>query len=52
MKELMKKYHLSADYIKGKLDVSNAIGLILGSGLGEMADEIEDPKTINYEDYN
>ena len=50
MKELMKKYHLSADYIKDKLDVSGAIGLILGSGLGEMADEIEDPKIINYED--
>lgn len=50
MKDMMKNYNLSASFIKDKFDVSGAIGLILGSGLGELADEIEDPKIIDYTD--
>jgi purine-nucleoside phosphorylase len=35
-------------YIAGKTDIKPEIGLILGSGLGVLADEIETPVTIPY----
>jgi purine-nucleoside phosphorylase len=38
----------SASYIKEKLTATPKIGLILGSGLGVLADEISNPKTIPY----
>ncbi|WP_223066582.1 purine-nucleoside phosphorylase [Paenibacillus caui] len=37
-------------YIRGKTSRSPEIGLILGSGLGILADSIEDAVTIRYED--
>ncbi|PBB05502.1 MULTISPECIES: purine-nucleoside phosphorylase [Salimicrobium] len=37
-------------FIEGKLDKTPAIGLILGSGLGVLADEITNPVTIPYKD--
>ena len=40
----------SADFIKNKLDATPEIGLILGSGLGVLADEIENPIVIPYSD--
>ncbi len=40
----------SADFIKNKLDATPEIGLILGSGLGVLADEIENPIAIPYSD--
>ncbi|MGO4888298.1 purine-nucleoside phosphorylase [Anaerobacillus sp. MEB173] len=40
----------SVQYIKGKVSDSPDIGLILGSGLGILADEIENPVKIPYSD--
>ncbi|ENH96239.1 purine nucleoside phosphorylase [Gracilibacillus halophilus YIM-C55.5] len=40
----------AVDFIKEKVNISPQIGLILGSGLGVLADEIEDPVKIRYED--
>ena len=38
----------SADYISSKIEAQPEIGMILGSGLGILADEIEGAKEINY----
>lgn len=46
-RELIKE---AVRYIGGKLKVQPEIGLILGSGLGVLADEIEEAVTIPYED--
>ncbi|HHY21616.1 MAG TPA: purine-nucleoside phosphorylase [Bacilli bacterium] len=39
----------TVEYIQLKLQVAPVIGLILGSGLGVLADEIEEPVKIPYE---
>lgn len=55
----MEKYHMNEVYVKckeaanfiaSKLDASDAIGLVLGSGLGELGNEIEDPIIVDYAD--
>ncbi|WP_096186935.1 purine-nucleoside phosphorylase [Evansella halocellulosilytica] len=38
------------DYIKGLTEFEPEIGIILGSGLGDMADHIEESVTVPYED--
>ena len=40
----------TADFIKERLIDTPKIGLILGSGLGVLAEEIENPTTLSYED--
>lgn len=40
----------AADYIRQYADGSGAIGIILGSGLGSLADEVEDAAIISYKD--
>ncbi|CAG9622366.1 purine-nucleoside phosphorylase [Sutcliffiella rhizosphaerae] len=45
--EAIKK---SADYIKEKLSNTPQIGLILGSGLGVLAEEIQNPTVIPYQE--
>lgn len=40
----------SADYIKSKIDCDLQVGLILGSALGSLSDELEDKVVIDYED--
>ena len=40
----------AASYIKGKTEVAPEVGLILGSGLGVLADLVENPTTIAYSD--
>ena len=50
MSEIFEKCKQAADYIKTQYDAEGAIGLILGSGLGEMADELENAKAVNYVD--
>ena len=40
----------AADYIKSKCDATDAIGLILGSGLGAVGQEIENKTVIPYSD--
>ena len=46
----MKKINESVEYIKCKTDIKPEIALILGSGLGAIADEIEKAVKIPYED--
>lgn len=45
-----EEYKQAADYIAGKSRLKPEIGLILGSGLSPLADEIEDADYIPYED--
>ena len=51
MEDLLKKLEESADYIKQRIN-RNKIdgGLVLGSGLGEMADSLSDSTIIDYKD--
>ncbi|SFP25063.1 purine-nucleoside phosphorylase [Salibacterium halotolerans] len=39
----------ASDYLRGQINAAPKTGLILGSGLGVLADEIEDPVKIPYE---
>lgn len=49
--EIMEMFGESKEYIESKLGGRKPqIGLILGSGLGDMADAIEDPVVIDYHD--
>jgi len=43
-------FQASADYVKAKIDFTPEVGLILGTGLGGLADEIEDRTEIPYGD--
>ncbi len=47
---LLQKINAAADFIRGKANIAPQIGLILGSGLGGFADEIEDAVKIDYHD--
>ncbi|MDO3677085.1 purine-nucleoside phosphorylase [Paenibacillus ehimensis] len=47
---LLKNMKEAAEYIRGKYPQKPEIGLILGSGLGVLADLVEDGVTIPYED--
>lgn len=40
----------AADFIQKQMNVEPTVGLILGSGLGVLADEIQNPTTIVYSD--
>ena len=40
----------AADHIRKKIDADGAIGIILGSGLKKLSEEITDPIIINYQD--
>lgn len=46
----LHKYQEAADYIRSKMPFSAKIGIVLGSGLGELANKIEKPVTIPYHD--
>ncbi|WP_139489256.1 purine-nucleoside phosphorylase [Brevibacillus dissolubilis] len=50
MENKAQKIQEAASYIAGKISVQPRIGLILGSGLGVLADEIENPTYINYDE--
>ncbi|MCC3869861.1 purine-nucleoside phosphorylase [Terrisporobacter mayombei] len=50
MKDLYTKIKESVDYINSKTEIKPNIGLILGSGLGVLADEIENPIKIKYDE--
>lgn len=50
MSEIYERCLQSAEYLKNCFDAKDAIGIILGSGLGELADEIEDAVIVNYAD--
>ena len=44
----MKKYLESADYIRERISISPKVGIILGSGLGKLANSITDKEVIPY----
>lgn len=46
----MEKIKESRDYILSKTTYKPEIGLVLGSGLGSLADEISDPVVLKYTD--
>lgn len=48
--EQMKTILEAKEYITKMINVQPELGLILGSGLGDLADEIKDPFTIPYAD--
>ncbi len=48
--KLSEKIAATAEFIRGKIDFQPELGLILGSGLGELGDEVEDAVVISYED--
>ncbi|MBO8170613.1 MAG: purine-nucleoside phosphorylase [Bacillaceae bacterium] len=50
MENKVKKIEEAASYIRDHLSFLPEVGLILGSGLGVLADEIEDAVKLDYED--
>ncbi|WP_432664809.1 purine-nucleoside phosphorylase [Wukongibacter baidiensis] len=48
MENMLNKIEETYAFLKGKIDFKPEIGLILGSGLGILADEIEEPSYISY----
>lgn len=50
MKDMMKKLDKTVDFLKSKIGFTPDIAIILGSGLGKLADFIEDKQEISYED--
>lgn len=50
MNEEMLKINEAANYIKDHISIKPEIAIILGSGLGPLGDEIENPTVIDYKD--
>ena len=50
MGEIYDKCKNAADHISSIIDAKDAIGIVLGSGLGDLADKLENTTIINYED--
>lgn len=48
LNEYKNKINESADFIKSKIDFTPEYALILGSGLGELADEVENKVSLSY----
>lgn len=48
MEEINKQYREAAGYLKGRIPESPETAIILGSGLGSLADKIEEPIVIPY----
>lgn len=48
--ELMARLNEAADYIKGKSKYKPEVAIILGSGLGAIADKIEEAESYSYTD--
>ena len=47
----LETIYLAADYVKARLAGKKPeVGIVLGSGLGKLADEIEEPLVIPYKD--
>jgi purine-nucleoside phosphorylase len=47
---LLQKINAAADFIRNATNITPQVGLILGSGLGALADEIQDAVRIDYRD--
>ena len=50
MKDLFEKVEKATDYIKSKTSITPKVGMILGTGLGGLAEQIEVEATIPYQD--
>ncbi len=50
MENMLEKIQEATGYLESKIDFVPKIGLVLGSGLGILADEIENPVIIKYEE--
>ncbi|MCT8138796.1 purine-nucleoside phosphorylase [Anaerobacillus sp. CMMVII] len=50
MNQVLEKAKETAGFIQGKIQTEPTIGLILGSGLGELANEIEESVVIPYDE--
>ncbi len=50
MVDLKTKINESLEYIMKEIEIKPVIGLILGSGLGNLADEIENKRTVKYKE--
>lgn len=50
MSEIYNKCKESADFIKTKFNAEGAIGIVLGSGLGDLANQIENTQIVDYKD--
>ena len=51
MDERVKKIYEAANYIKGRIGEGKPLaGIVLGSGLGKLAEKIENPVTIPYKE--
>ncbi|MBQ6540214.1 MAG: purine-nucleoside phosphorylase [Oscillospiraceae bacterium] len=50
MNPILKKLHDCRDYIRSVTDFQPEIGLVLGTGLGELAEKVENPTVIEYRD--
>lgn len=48
--DLMKKVEGAAEWLRAKVGRSPEVGLILGSGLGDFADTLEDAVRVSYSD--
>ncbi|HHY65516.1 MAG TPA: purine-nucleoside phosphorylase [Clostridiaceae bacterium] len=48
MKEMLKKIDQTVDFLKSRIDCTPEIAIILGSGLGKLAEVIKDAKVIPY----
>lgn len=49
MPQLLRKIKEAADFIADKINQAD-IGLVLGSGLGDLVEQVEDPKIIAYQE--
>ena len=51
MEDLMRKLHEAADFVSSRIGADPVgIGMILGSGLGELANEVEDRVVVPYQE--
>src|ERR1700712_3941394 len=50
MPDVYEKAQTAAAYIRALAPITPAVGVILGSGLGNFASQVEDPTTIPYAD--
>lgn len=51
MDSRIRTYQIAADYIREQIGgLTPTVGIVLGSGLGRLADKIEDPVVIPYKD--
>lgn len=50
VKTYMSRLHEAADFVKGKIEAAPKIGLIMGSGLSDVLDQIEGSQRIGFEE--